>query len=284
MKATSENFILRVLQIAAIALFLGRGWQHLFWDAPYRSLLWDQQLMEGLVILFGYTWENYITSLQTDNIIQNSIKTIGAFYIVCVCITIILPRVKHFGSSIIRIGGISLCVLALLHWKEHFYMIPSLLEYGIQIITPFALISYIRHETLTEKMVDVLRWAIALTFIGHAFFALNIVPRPGRFLDMTMTILNVSEEGAVYFLNVIGVLDLIASVGIFMKKRIAQISLYYLMFWGLATATARLWGNMEGQPFLGFINSMVVSIRLAVTPFFDSFGFIFRITKVNWIF
>ena len=67
--------IFRIIQIAAIAVFLGRGWQHLFWDAPFRALLWDEDWMSGIVqAVLGMEWKDYITNLEVNDHLENLIK------------------------------------------------------------------------------------------------------------------------------------------------------------------------------------------------------------------
>jgi len=38
-----------VLRISCCCLLVGRAWQHLFWDAPFRAFLWDEHLLQGIV-------------------------------------------------------------------------------------------------------------------------------------------------------------------------------------------------------------------------------------------
>jgi len=64
----------RIVQIATVGVFLGRAYQHLFWDAPFRTLLWDQEWMEGIVKgVLGMQWDDYITNISIDESIQRGI-------------------------------------------------------------------------------------------------------------------------------------------------------------------------------------------------------------------
>ena len=46
-KYSNQHIVNKVLRLATFALFAGRAWQHLFWDAPFRALLWDKETMEN---------------------------------------------------------------------------------------------------------------------------------------------------------------------------------------------------------------------------------------------
>lgn len=102
----------------------------------------------------------------------------------------------------------------------------------------------------TKQKVDLwCRWAIALTFIGHGAYALNWVPRPGHFVDMTIMLLGVEEPVALIFLQVVGYLDVIAAIFVLLSKWFPKIhyffffSLIYMVCWGFATAIARVAAN-----------------------------------------
>ena len=44
MKTFFEKNPVLLLQWATIGVFAGRAYQHLFWDAPYREVIWDPDL------------------------------------------------------------------------------------------------------------------------------------------------------------------------------------------------------------------------------------------------
>jgi hypothetical protein len=76
----NRSLVLNILKAATFLLFAGRAWQHLFWDAPFRELLWDQAIMESIVLsLRGGTWEEYVTSENTDHFIGTLVFGFGIF-------------------------------------------------------------------------------------------------------------------------------------------------------------------------------------------------------------
>uniref|UniRef100_UPI0025D60385 hypothetical protein n=1 Tax=Winogradskyella sp. TaxID=1883156 RepID=UPI0025D60385 len=109
-----------------------------------------------------------------------------------------------------------------------------------------------------------LKIAIACTFVAHGLFAMGLIYLPGYFVDMTIKILGVNETQATVFLYVVGVLDLITSVLIFIPK-VAKYALLYMMFWGFATAFARLLAGFNSDFFSMSIhnNTFLVIYRLS---------------------
>ena len=86
--------ILIIVQIAAVGLFIGRGWQHLYWDAPFRTLLWDENLMSGFVNNWlSMTWEDYVRDPTMDDNIQNLIKGFGVFYLFLAVLSVFIKKV-----------------------------------------------------------------------------------------------------------------------------------------------------------------------------------------------
>src|SRR5690554_5027502 len=79
------------LRLATFLLFAGRAWQHLFWDAPFRALLWDRELMENTILFFrGGTWQEYVTSAAADRFIQSAITGFGVFYALMAVLTLLV--------------------------------------------------------------------------------------------------------------------------------------------------------------------------------------------------
>ncbi len=252
-----KNFqrLIIIVQIAAVFLFLGRAWQHLFWDAPYRTILWDENWMKGIIeTLFNTPWENYITNNDIDNKIQSVIKGLGWFYLICALMAILIKKLKKISGVFMILGSISLVVLAALYCKERFFSLGQFFEFSIQFSTPIFLYLMIKQGTLTDKMLLFLKVIIALTFVCHGLYAINYYPRPGDFMDMTLTILGISESSAEYFLTLAGVLDFVIGFGVFLPFRYSKYILIYAIFWGFMTTVARIWANVYFDFFWESLN------------------------------
>ena len=241
--------VLWILRIAVAALFLGRAWQHIFWDAPFRTIFWDQSIMEGIVTrLTDMDWETYITSMEVNDLINRFVFSIGILYLLCFFSVLYFRQMPRLASTLLKLGSACLFLLAFLYAKEKFYSPAQFFEYTIQWSCPLFLIFAERRKKFTKTEMTMLKVAIALTFTAHGLYAMNVFPRPGIFLDMTMQILGVSQEVAIQFLNVAGMMDLVISVLIFLPFKFAKWGLGYAVMWGLATALARVvaffeWSN-----------------------------------------
>ncbi len=232
------------LKIAVFFIFIGRAWQHLFWDAPYRTFFWDESLLKPIVEnWFSISWTAYVTSPTTDEFIQSTIKFKGILYtIAAVCSLLIVKKNKRFLKLPIYIGGFSLVVLSILLTKEKFYHLAQFFEHSIQFGLPFVLLYCLSEKYKKETAVLMLKILIAITFFSHGLYAFGAYPVPGKFIDMVIQIIGCSESHAITFLYVAGILDFILAVLIFIPKT-AKYALIYAVIWGLLTAVARIVAN-----------------------------------------
>ncbi|MCP3928725.1 MAG: hypothetical protein GY705_06445, partial [Bacteroidetes bacterium] len=77
----SRKIMMRLLQIACIALFIGRGWQHLASSTPFRVFFWNERLMSPLVRWFtAMQWSEYVTNPRVDEFINTFSVGMGIFY------------------------------------------------------------------------------------------------------------------------------------------------------------------------------------------------------------
>ncbi|QNM85248.1 hypothetical protein H9W90_13790 [Polaribacter pectinis] len=234
--------IVWMLKLSAFFVFAGRAYEHLFWDAPYRSLLWDQNLLQKFVEgVFNVSWKEYVTSMKADNIIQNIIKINGVFYAICAALCLIVKQEsKRFSKQIIAVGGFLLLFLSILLSKSKFYHLAMFLEHSIQFGAPLLLVYLFKINGNLLKLITPLKIITALTFVSHGLYALGkLYPLPGNFVTMTLNILPITENLAKEFLFIAGVLDFVAVVFIFIP-RLQKIGLIYAAIWGLITAFARI--------------------------------------------
>lgn len=233
--------LLTFLKFCSFFIFFGRAYQHLFWDAPYRSFFWDQHLLEPVInFVFDTTWQSYVTNLNTDHAIQFLTRCIGILYLVCAVLSIIInENSKKWMRNILRLGAVSLVFLALMITKNKFYHLIMFFEHTIQFGVPIALLYFLKYKS-TPLLLFYLKVCIALAFTCHGMYAIGIFyPLPGNFVTMTLNILPVQEEMAKNLLFVAGILDFIIAVAIFIPK-LSKPALLYACFWGLVTALARI--------------------------------------------
>ncbi len=243
-KIENQNIIIFWLRFSTFAVFLGRGIQHIIWDVPIRTLLWDESWMKSIIEqFFQVSWETYSTSLSVDHAINITMIAVGCFYLFCALLALVLKKEPNPLSYFWIIGSIGLIFLAFLYCKEKFFSVGQFFEYSLQFSTPLFLYIFYKKNKFNSSIILLLKIAIALTFTCHGLYALGIYPRPGNFIDMTINILQVNEQQAIHFLNFAGIMDIIISIALFLPFKYARWAIFYAIVWGLATTAARIWAN-----------------------------------------
>ena len=160
-------------------------------------------------------------------------------------------RVPRFLEGLLWGATTILLISTLGSFAAKSYQLPQLLEHSIQWATPLIYIFIRRQESdMGSVLLFWIKLAITFTFLGHGLYALGIPELPGHFVGMTASILGLNESQATQFLTVAGFLDMLVCVGIWLP-RTRNLSLLYAVFWGTATALARIvahweWGDMVG--------------------------------------
>ena len=241
---------IRILQICVFFIFIGRGYQFIFWDAPLRSILWYQDLMEPLVLVFFQSWNEYATSIKVDKLIQLFIQINGYFFLGIALFSLFKSfLLKKWFRVLLYYGFISMILLSFLNMIDKFYVIFQFFENSIQFITPWLLWSVFSNKGKARDshyMLRTIKIITAFTFFSHGMYALGVYPVPGYFIDMTIMILHCSESTARSFLFIAGILDIIVAIGVFIPK-INKWIFIYAFLWGIATAIARIWANFTIQ-------------------------------------
>ena len=259
-----------LLKLSVSFIFAGRAYQYLFWDAPFRSLLWDEALMKPLVGKFtGMSWNSYVTHPELDNYIQTLTTINGWLFLVCAIIPWFISSANKRWPKLILLGGtFFLLLLAVLEMKSKFYHYAQFFEHSIQIASPLFLLLFLK----SPKNADIpllLRICIALTFTAHGLYALGYYPVPGHFSDMTISITGFQESQAKVFLLIAGILDIIISIAIFIPALVRP-ALIYAIIWGSLTALVRLLTNVTieslGSDIHQYFYQFVFRIPHALIP------------------
>lgn len=253
MKALASRIsFLQLLSFSAIAVFLGRAYQHLFHDAPFRAILWDETLMgEAVGRIFNVSWDVYLRDPKYDLMIMNLIFGFGLVYLLGTLISFF--KRKSALNYFLIFGSFCLMFLAYLYCKEKFYTPAQFFEYSLQFGSPLFLFLVIR-ESFKEHLILFMKIAIALTFVSHGLYALGIYPVPGNFVQMTLNILPVQEKQAIQFLALAGILDIVISILIFVPGKLSRYALIYAIIWGALTAFARIVANFEFENMLASVH------------------------------
>lgn len=252
---------IKLLKFCAFLIFIGRGYQYLFFDAPFRAFLWDESLLQPIVEgVFNTPWNDYATSLAIDQWIKRIVRLNGILFIVAAIASLVINTNKNIIYRIpILLGGWSLILLSLLSTKEVFYHYGQFFEHTIQFGVPFVLLYTLKKNSTLSRIDMLLKTIIALTFLSHGLYALGYYDVPGYFIDMVINSLGVAENTAVYILHIAGVLDILIAIFIFVPK-ITKYALWYAIFWGIATASARIVANFDVNFFTSSIHQFLYQV------------------------
>lgn len=243
----SHKKFVRILRISCALLFLGRGWQHFFWDAPFRTFFWNEELLSGVVEgFFNTPWKDYVTSSKVDNAINFFTKLHGIFYFFMALISLTINESYKRLGLLLPFASLVLFILSFFYFAGRSWQIGMLIEHAIQFGIPTVLYLAIFHENSIEKNMQKFKALIALTFIGHGLYAFGFHPMPGHFIDMVINITGANENLASIFLKCAGSLDFLVSILIFIPST-ALYALSFNIVWGLATALARILAHVDPE-------------------------------------
>jgi hypothetical protein len=245
---SSDNirFTIALITINCVILFAGRSIQHLFNDIPIRIVLWDPHFMKSIVNnLLELSWEEYVSSVEWDRRIQNIVRYLGVFYFLCTIYCVLCFFMNDRRSRVILLSGaFALFALSVLYYLDKFMRIGELMEYSAQWMSPIFLFLLLNKSTSIQNVGLLMRVSVALTFTGHALYAMGIYPVPGNYVDMMIIALDISQETAMKFLWVAGLLDIVVSILILLPYTHRYAALYAFA-WGGLTAFARIWVNFD---------------------------------------
>ena len=236
-----RGFPAAILLAACVMLFLGRGWQHLFFQGAFDTLLCDPHLLALLQAMeeWGPSFEAS-TPFCSDLVIKQLTRGTGLFFLLMVPMAFFSK--KKAPQALLRGSSLLYVFLSLLFLKEASYRGAALIEHAAQVGTPFLLVLWIRGRR--NNSVHLARILIALTFIGHGLFAVGFYSLPEHFVGMTVSGLGVEASVAKKVLIGAGTLDLLASLMLFSKAGRSS-ALIYMIAWGALTAIARTYSNFD---------------------------------------
>lgn len=240
---SQKQIILSLLKLCAFLVFIGRAYQFYFFGAPFRAFFWDEALLSPVVEgLSNYSWYDYATSLTVNTWITNFTKLCSFILVVSAFTCLFWDRItsSFFKKSITSISLFILLFLGICMSKYREFGALEFFELSIQIA--ICLIFFLNNNIskINKKQLTLwLKIAVAFTFIAHGVFAMGLFYLPGHFVDMTIKIIDVSETEAKLFLHIVGALDILFSILLFIPK-LAKYALIYIIAWGLLTAMARL--------------------------------------------
>jgi hypothetical protein len=175
---------------------------------------------------------------------RESIKETNFIIIALILGGLILVWKKPAKWSIAGLYALSAIffVLACLKFIGSGYQVAQLIELALQVSLP-ALLGLALAGENKERLYAWFRLAIALTFLGHGWYALGFIyGQPPHFAEMTVNslgFLGMSDELAPHFLLAAGIMDMLVVIGMFFPK-MTKLSAGYAVVWGFLTSAARI--------------------------------------------
>jgi len=164
-----------------------------------------------------------------------------------------VSRFRRVRVLLLLLGGWALMGLAALSWLDVGLKAAMFIEHASQFLGPMVLVYAARLDAFDGAAGYLARLAIALTFVGHAAFAVGWYGLPGPFLTMMMNILGVEQVMAIRLLFLAGVFDMVVAVWVvagMLRPGSDRVALMYAALWGTVTAIARMWSGMESGQIL----------------------------------
>jgi hypothetical protein len=213
---------------SAIALLLAVSVQNFFYYPSYFDLFTTFSWIQEAIVQF--------TSSDVSLTIESTNKAVAIT--VSLGILVLLPGIMFKKVKPISVFILSIFVLLYYtaEWQTHGFSWGFPLETAARVwLLPTAFLFGIYAKMKIRSWMLVL---LVITFAGHGLFALDVLPRPGYYVDMTSRAFMMDEEGSIRFLMWIGVLDLLVFPAV-VFKRTRTIALVYMIIWGFLTALAR---------------------------------------------
>ena len=263
-----------LLRVSCAIMLVGHGWVAWNGHLPVRALLWNEELMRGIVAsLFNTDWNTWVSSFEIGDRIDAGVR-IQAVILFAFAASALIPINKHGFPYIYLLATANLVLLSWLRYLEAGVGLGQFLEYASQIATPFILFVSLRNRR--PLLIVVILAALALTFCSHGVFAIGYQsgtpwfnhPRPGGFTEMLMLCLGLETESTANRLLLLGgILDLVAVVAVFIKGRTASLGLTYMILWGFLTALARPWAYFDAANTADSLNTWVPEALLRIPHF-----------------
>jgi hypothetical protein len=265
-----------VLRLTCALTLLGHAWVCWNGQLPIRALLWDEELMSGIVSsVFGIDWGTWVSSFEIGDRIDLAVR-IQALVLLIFAVTALVPLRNRWLRGALVLTTANLAFVVCLKSLDAGVGLGHLAEHASQVAAPLILLLFLQNTHHPRWLLGLTKTALALTFFGHGLFAIGLTsgsiwlnhPLPGGFTEMTMLCLGFETELTANRLLLLGgVLDLLVALAIFAPGRPARIALQYMLIWGFFTALARPWAYFDAANAADSLNTWLPEALLR-TPHF----------------
>ncbi len=226
----------KLLWLSCILLLMGRGLEHFFWDAPYRELLWKESFVQPILNLFHISWRQW--SYSSDHHIRLFTKLLGTGYIAAAVFLIFQKKFNKLKILVLTISSGGLLFYSYLFYLSKLSANGAFIEMTLQWAPPLILMFFYGNKK-SPVFYLLIKLCLVAVFVGHGLFAIGYYQVPAQFSTMVQRLTPLNEYSSiVIFLKMAGILDILASFGIFWSKS-EKICLWYMAIWGALTALAR---------------------------------------------
>jgi len=284
----SKKSVEYLFRISCAVMLIGHGWVCLNGKMPLTALLWDENLMSGIITsITGEDWNSWVTSLSVSAGIGKIIKFQGVIFLLSALAVLIKSKNKYLNSIYIVIT-INLVFLSTLKYLDNRVGIGNLLEHAAQFCMPLIIFLISKENKITKSADLIAKISIAMAFIFHGLFAINFShewiildhSRPGHFSEMLMRSLGIKEQShANLILIIAGLFDFIAAVLIFTKGKLKKTGLYYMLIWGALTAAARPWSHFDSYEIMKTLNTWIPEMLYRAPHFMIPLCLILALSK-----
>jgi len=235
LRADKTNTLL--LLLASISVCWGYAILCVLEKIPFSAFFWNENLLRP--ILFT-SWESWISDYANGSFLK-VFSMITGIWLLAAGFAILwirqFPRTAYF---FVISGTVVILKIAVLFGVEKIFFAVQFAEHMLQWGSPLFIVIAWRHTRWPPKLITFMKASVAITFAAHGLYALDVFPRPGHFVAMIMTILDLKEGAAIQFLNLAGWLDLIVAAMVWIPlKGLQRPALFYMVIWGTLTTLAR---------------------------------------------
>ncbi len=234
---------IRLLQIGTALLLLGRAWEHLFWRGKLLYKVYDESFIDWFMATFlNREWKGFLINNQINPAFVQTTHIIGICLLILTIYVLFIHRIPkrfHYFLFLIPLYYLPVFISQL---AANSALINAPIELMIQFGMPIALFFSLDDRISIFRLQFFMKVVIAATFFSHGVFAIYLLPIPESFITMTRNIMDISTVDAIRFLKVVGWIDIICALLIFIPQ-VDILVTGYIIIWGIMTAVARFFGT-----------------------------------------
>lgn len=239
---SSQTLALPALWRLCVALnIFGFALGHWMSDQHYRSILWNQSLLEGIISIFGISWEEWVGDTDYSSGIDQFRHLVGCGFALLAIAALVPLRHSIFRRVFVSIFSLCIGWVLVTRWAAHAYDFLWPAEFCLRLALPVVLLLLITTPSAVtyQRYYFMLLLACSLTFFGHGCYALGWYPTPVSFRYMLGNVISADSYSIDILLILIGVLDICIAAALWWRPAQTWI-LLWMCLWGFLTAFLRL--------------------------------------------